>query len=186
MNVAATPYPMQLPAMPSFRMLALSWLLLAASGFSGCSSNAHRKPKDEPAFRHDGNLDFLRPVAGSTEPEVLASIAIEVADDPIEQSRGLKYRSSMEEYQGMLFVFFREGPQSFWMQDTKISLDILFVNEALQIVHIADNTVPYSEESIPSRKPARYVVEVLAGFCQRHGIRPGDYIRTQPVEKPAT
>jgi uncharacterized membrane protein (UPF0127 family) len=180
------PYPMHPTLAPALRLLGLSLWLLAVSGASGCSSNPHRKPKDEPAFRHDGNLDFLRPVAGSREPEILASIAIEVADDPIEQARGLKYRSSMDEYQGMLFVFFREGPQAFWMQDTRISLDILFVNEALQIVHIAENTVPFSEQSIPSQKPARYVVEVLAGFCQRHGIRPGDYIRTQPVEKPAS
>jgi hypothetical protein len=153
--------------------LALALLLVAAVAFTGC------KNEEEPVFRQDGHLDFLRKEAGGSM-STLASIKIEVADEPTEMSQGLKYRSSMRDDEGMFFIFPLEGPQSFWMQDTKISLDILYVNNALQIVHIAPNTVPFSEAPIPSQKPARYVVEVNAGFCAERGIRVGDFIQTRP------
>ncbi len=136
--------------------------------------------KKEPEFRRDGSLDFLRSGGEAGGMQTLATISIEVADEPLEQSQGLKFRSKMDEGQGMLFVFPGQSMQSFWMQDTKISLDILFVNENLQIVHIAENTVPFSEEPIRSVKPARYVVEVIAGYCRKHKIRPGDLISTRP------
>jgi len=165
------PFPARSPLKPL--RFALALLLVVAAAFSGC------KNEKEPVFRQDGHLDFLRKEADGTMT-TLASINIEVADAPTEMAQGLKYRSSMGDDEGMFFIFPLEGPQSFWMQDTKISLDILYVNNALQIVHIAPNTVPFSEESIPSVKPARYVVEVNAGFCAERGIRVGDFIQTRP------
>lgn len=165
--------------------MLLSFLALGLSSCGGSSA-------DEVDFRHDGVLEFLRAVsvaeadsengAPSTGMKSLAKIDIEVSDEPLEHARGLKYRSAMEENQGMFFVFAFEGMQSFWMQDTKISLDIIYVNTDLRIVHIAENTVPFSEDQIPSLKPARYVVEVNAGFCKRHDIRVGDYISTKPID----
>jgi len=165
------PFPARIPQKPLLHGLAL--LLVTAAVFSGC------KNEKEPVFRQDGHLDFLRKEAGGSMT-TLASIKIEVADEPTEMAQGLKYRSLMGDEEGMFFIFPLEGPQSFWMQDTKISLDILYVNNALQIVHIAPNTVPFSEESIPSVKPARYVVEVNAGFCAERGIQVGDFIQTRP------
>jgi uncharacterized membrane protein (UPF0127 family) len=63
------------------------------------------------------------------------------------------------------------------MANTPLSLDIIFVNKAGSIVTVQRNTVPYSEESIPSTAPATYVVEVNAGFCDRHGVREGQLVR---------
>lgn len=165
------PFLARFPQTPLLHGIAL--LLVLAAVFNGC------KTDKEPEFRQDGHLDFLRKEAGGSMT-TLASIKIEVADEPTEMAQGLKYRSSMRDDEGMFFIFPLEGPQSFWMQDTKISLDILYVNNALQIVHIAPSTVPFSEVGIPSVKPARYVVEVNAGFCAERDIRVGDFIQTRP------
>ena len=82
----------------------------------------------------------------------------------------------MDDSKGMFFIFPNEEPQSFWMRNTYISLDILYVDEQGEIVSIASNTPVQSLDPIPSGKPAKYVVEVNAGYCARHGIEVGDQI----------
>jgi uncharacterized membrane protein (UPF0127 family) len=77
----------------------------------------------------------------------------------------------------MLFIFENSEPRSFWMKDCYISLDILYINENKTIVTIHRNTKPQSEASIFSYKNAQYVVEVVAGFCDRFGINEGDFIQ---------
>ncbi len=68
--------------------------------------------------------------------------------------------------------------QSFWMQDTKIPLDICYVGSDLRIVNIVANAEPMNEKRLLSLKPAQYVVEVNGGFCAQYGIEAGDYIKT--------
>ena len=112
--------------MNSKRFLSpLYWSLLCIAVVLGACNESRTS---EPVFRKDGTLQFLRKPATGDSMIVLTEIDIEVADDPLEQSQGLKYRSSMQDSQGMLFVFPLERQQSFWMQDTKIPLDIIFVN----------------------------------------------------------
>jgi len=89
---------------------------------------------------------------------------------------GLMFRKSMEDTKGMLFIFDKTDMHSFWMKNTIMSLDILFVNEDKEIVKIHKNTKPYSTESLPSGKPAIYVVEVIAGFTDKYGVKEGDKI----------
>jgi uncharacterized protein len=105
-----------------------------------------------------------------------AKIDIEIADTEYKRQLGLMYRKEMEENQGMLFIFPREDFQSFWMQNTFISLDMLFINSRREIVTIHKNTTPYSQQSYPSTAPAQYVVEVIAGYTSKHNIREGDRI----------
>ncbi len=124
-------------------------------------------------FKKDGELTFL---AGEDSSAII-NIDIELAEDDYERTMGLMHRYTMEEQQGMLFIMDREEPQSFWMKNTHISLDILYVDEAYEIVTIHKYAKPFSEESIPSIKPAKFVVEVVAGFCDRHHIKEGDHIR---------
>ncbi|MCC5928511.1 MAG: DUF192 domain-containing protein [Cyclobacteriaceae bacterium] len=130
-----------------------------------------KAPAEEPVFQHEGNLAFVN-VTGDT----LAAIKIEVAAENRRRMQGLMYRSSMPEEQGMLFVFDEEEPQSFWMKNTKISLDIMFVNRNREIVSIVKGTRPFSETPVPSEKPAIYVVEVIAGYTDKYAIREGDKI----------
>lgn len=129
----------------------------------------------EPTFVQHGQLTFLKP-DDSTFQKV---IAIEVADTPAEQAQGLMYRTSMQEKQGMLFLFNREQPQGFWMKNTHISLDIIYVNSNREIVSIQKYTSPFSEESLPSAEPAQFVVEVIAGFTDKYQLAKGDRITWQ-------
>ncbi len=68
----------------------------------------------------------------------------------LKESRDLMYRKSMDDTKGMLFIFQKEEPQSFWMKNTVIPLDIMFVNSKKEIVKIFKNTIPFSENSLPS------------------------------------
>jgi hypothetical protein len=86
------------------------------------------------------------------------------------------YRRSMSDTQGMLFLFNESVPQSFWMRNTFIPLDIMFEDENLTITTIHENTQPLSDKSIPSNGNARYVVEVNGGFTKKHGLKIGDKI----------
>lgn len=128
--------------------------------------------KMPPGFTQEGSLRFVRKGSG----EVIRQIDIEIADNDTERSKGLMYRSSMPDSVGMLFIFEVSEPQSFWMKNTLVPLDIIYVDENKQIVTIQANTKPLSEEPIPSYRSAQYVVEVVAGFCQRYGIKEGDSI----------
>jgi hypothetical protein len=86
------------------------------------------------------------------------------------------YRKELPEMSGMLFLFPREEPLSFWMKNTILPLDIIFIDAARAIVSIAQNTTPFSENPLPSGSPAQFVLEVNGGFCQRHGVAVGDRV----------
>jgi uncharacterized protein len=127
--------------------------------------------KPSPVFRKDGELTFR-----TQKGKDIIKIDVEVADDEAERTQGLMYRDSMAENTGMIFLFPIEEPMSFWMKNTHIPLDIIYINSEKKIVHIAENTKPYSLDQIPSGSPALFVVEVNAGFTKRHGIKVGDTI----------
>ena len=103
-------------------------------------------------------------------------VSVEIANTEEKREFGLMYRNDLPEMQGMLFLFPREGPLSFWMKNTPRSLDIIYINSAYTIVSIAGNTTPFSEEQLPSGKPSQFVLEVNGGFCERHGISEEDRI----------
>jgi uncharacterized protein len=103
-------------------------------------------------------------------------VNVEIVDTNEKRALGLMYRRELPELQGMLFLFPRQEPLSFWMKNTPLPLDILFIDSSLTIVGIAQNTTPFSEKVIPSDKPAQFVLEVNGGFCQRHGIAVGDRV----------
>ncbi len=107
----------------------------------------------------------------------VTTVYVEVADTPGALQRGLMYRTSLGEHDGMLFVFGRDATQSFWMQNTPLPLDMIFVNSQMAIVDINRNATPYSERVYTSKDICRYVVEVNGGFCDKHGIREGDHIK---------
>ncbi len=91
------------------------------------------------------------------------------------------YRNELPAFSGMLFIFPQEGPRSFWMKNTPLPLDIIYINADFTIVHIAENTTPYSTAPIPSKHPAKYVLEVNGGFCQHHGIVARDRVEFSQV-----
>jgi uncharacterized membrane protein (UPF0127 family) len=86
------------------------------------------------------------------------------------------FRRHMPEGQGMLFDFQREQPTSFWMKNTYIPLDMIFIRGDGRILRIAENTVPLSEALVTSGGPVRAVLEVNAGTARKLGIAPGDRV----------
>lgn len=126
----------------------------------------------EPLFSPEGSLSFF----DSETKTKIQTIEIEIADNKSEISQGLMFRRSMDADQGMLFIMEKSEPQSFWMANTYIPLDIIFVDSEKNIVNIEAQTEPLSTRTILSGKPAEYVVEVLANFCQKYQIYNGDKI----------
>jgi uncharacterized protein len=149
-------------------------LLILGFGFlSGCRDEQPRQGvMTEPQFRQDGTLDFLRP-----DGSVISTIAIEIADTEQARQQGLMHRRSMPERSGMLFLFDQADTLSFWMRNTPLPLDIIFVAPDSQVVSIARRTRPFSEDQIRAEGLARYVVEVRAGFADRVGIDENTSIR---------
>lgn len=104
------------------------------------------------------------------------AVAVEVADDPNERARGLSFRERLDAESGMLFIFDDERIQHFWMKDTFIPLDVIFINGDLIIVHIVEGAMPCEGVSCPlfsSRAPVLYALEVNADFVRDHGIHVG-------------
>ncbi|MFZ1427881.1 MAG: DUF192 domain-containing protein [Geminicoccaceae bacterium] len=98
---------------------------------------------------------------------------VELASTPGERERGLMYRRGMQPDHGMLFDFQTEQRVAFWMRNTPLPLDILFIDNAGTIVQVTPDAVPYSETLIPSAQPVRAVLELNAGTAKRLGIVPG-------------
>jgi len=135
------------------------------------SKKASKAINVEPKFTNEGSLVFINATS-----DTIKKVNIEIADNDPERTQGMMYRSSMSYDNAMLFIMEYETQQSFWMRNTKLSLDILYVNSDMEIVTIYKHTQPYSESPIPSFKRAKYVVETTAGFCEKFGIEEGDRI----------
>ena len=120
--------------------------------------------------------------AAPTEELVIATdggsrrFEVEIADDPQERARGLMFRREMADDRGMLFDFGSEEPASFWMENTYIPLDMLFIKADGTVESIAERTTPLSRRSVPSKGPVRYVLEIKGGLSDELGIKPGDKV----------
>ena len=123
---------------------------------------------DDIQFTKDGELSIFK------NDSLIQTIDVEFAKNEMERSLGLMYRSSMDEHQGMWFIFPEEAPRSFYMRNTEISLDIIYLDKDKKVVSIAKNARPYDETSLPSEKPAMYVLEINGGLSDKWGIEKGD------------
>ncbi len=106
-------------------------------------------------------------------------ITVEIADSLDEQAVGLMYRSELDNYHGMLFVFDDTKIRNFWMKNTKIALDILFIDENKNIIDIKENVAPCYDDPCPvytSTDNAMYTLEVNAGFVKEHEIIAGNKV----------
>jgi hypothetical protein len=104
------------------------------------------------------------------------SFAVEMVATPEERERGLMYRKELPEGRGMLFDFQTDQDVSFWMKNTYIPLDMIFIRSDGRILRIAENTEPLSTKTIPSGGPVRAVLEVIGGTAAKLGIAPGDKV----------
>ncbi len=155
----------------AFFLLCLALPLLGA-----CDTDDKKLPviQTEIPFQKDGTLTFLRP-----DGTPLATIDLEIAEGDSAQVRGLMQRRSLPPAGGMIFPYDEAAPRSFWMRNTPLPLDIIFVGADSTVVNIARRTRPFSEDMISSDGPAQFVVEVRAGFADRHGLSDSTRIRWQ-------
>ncbi len=104
-------------------------------------------------------------------------IDVEIADTTAERTKGLMYRNEMKDNHGMFFVFENEEELSFWMKNTLIPLDMIFLNSDYKVVHVQKGAEPCKKdpcEVFPSNQPAKYVLEVKAGTSDRLEVKAGD------------
>ncbi|WP_248722252.1 DUF192 domain-containing protein [Seonamhaeicola sp. ML3] len=139
---------------------------------SACKDNKKVITQTEVTFKKEGELTIHKIKSDSTK----VVIDIEIADTPFEIQTGLMYRSEMKVNHGMLFVFEDESPRSFYMKNTKIPLDLIFINAKKTIVSFQKNAKPFDESSLPSNAPAKYVLEVNAGMVDTWRLLVGDSI----------
>jgi hypothetical protein len=133
--------------------------------------NTEQPTAYEPKFRYDGDLVLLKQTTEKTD--TLARIMFEAAKTEYDITTGLMYRKQMDENKGMLFFFERDEMRSFWMKNTILPLDIIFINSKMEVVTIQRNTTPFSEKSVPSSAPAQYVLEINAGMADKLGLQEG-------------
>jgi uncharacterized membrane protein (UPF0127 family) len=124
------------------------------------------------SFTKEGELQLLKKSTDS----IIVTLDIEFAKTEYETQTGLMYRKMMETNQGMLFIFKDEQPRSFYMKNTFIPLDIIYLNTKKEIVSIQKNAKPLNEISLPSEKSAMYVLEVNAGLSDVWKLTPGDFM----------
>ena len=155
------------------RFAALSFLF---APFIGPAGSPSAQPLEHPQHLRVQHLE----IASKTGVHVFA---VEMAVTPEEQAKGLMFRRRLPEGQGMLFDFQREQPASFWMKNTYISLDMIFIRGDGRILRIAENTIPLSEALVYSGGPVRAVLEVVAGTARKLGIVAGDRV-AHPIFAP--
>lgn len=156
----------------------IACLFLALLGTASCSDGPKDKreqstPTYEPQFKKEGTLAFLNTEKDTMRP--LLDIELAITDEEVQY--GMMYRRSIPKNTGMLFIRKREERQSFWMRNTYVPLDIIYIASDSSIVSMTENAIPLSDIGLPSKGPAQYVLEVAAGFCAKHSIEEGHFVR---------
>lgn len=144
--------------------------------FASCNSQNKIEADKTTQTAKMGYVEFL----DSTNIKNI-EVLVEVAENDYERAKGLMYREDLPENQGMLFIFNEAKERNFWMKNTPVSLDIIFVDADLKIIKIHKDTTPFSTTNYSSHLPAMYVVEVRAGFSERYQIFEGNKIKLRDI-----
>lgn len=157
-----------------FRILTVScfgFFLIVSS----CKSDK-RVQESKPiviSFKKEGVLQLIK----ADNDSIIQSIDIEIANTDYEIQTGLMYRNTMKTNRGMLFIFEDEDYRSFYMKNTHIPLDIIYISADSTIVSFQRNAKPFDETSLPSEAPAKYVLELNAGLTDEWQLKKGDKIQ---------
>ena len=150
---------------------------------AGCSPGANGAASGAVVAEDEAGTAQVHPESGLrivpltvTTTSGAHRFAAELADTPQSQARGLMFRTELGPAEAMIFPFSAPRQASFWMRNTVIPLDIIFIGQDRRILNIAANTVPYSEDRILSEGPAAAVLELAGGRAAELGIAPGDRV----------
>jgi uncharacterized membrane protein (UPF0127 family) len=155
--------------------MALAALLIACTA----APAARDYPPPQQAPGTPAPLDWSHGTAEVVTATGSHRFDIEIADTEDERNRGLMYRTYMAPDAGMLFVYDREQSVAFWMKNTVLPLDLVFIRADGTVFDVALGAVPYSLDSIPSGGPVLAVLEVNAGIANQIGLRRGDVVRAE-------
>ncbi|MEO9599929.1 DUF192 domain-containing protein [Parasphingorhabdus sp.] len=159
---------------------ALSLMLISIAAISGC----HARTGETAASNPNSELPLSEAGLNQVPLNIQSSQAthafvVEVAESSAQQAQGLMFRTKLASDKGMIFPFAEDRVASFWMKNTVISLDIIFIRRDGTIESIAANTVPYSLAPVRSNGPIATVLEIAAGRANELGIAPGDTVTWQ-------
>lgn len=158
-----------------FVILFGGWLVISVVPFNKDKTTViENNPKREiyePQFEHEANLSFY-----NSADSLIKTIKLELADNDQEITYGMMYRKSIDDDMGMLFLMEKEEQRSFWMKNTYVPLDIIYINAKNEIVSFRKNAKPLTETPQPSVVPSSKVLEVKGGFSDKYGLIEGDKI----------
>ncbi|HEX5849018.1 MAG TPA: DUF192 domain-containing protein [Rubrobacter sp.] len=151
-------------------------LVVLVVSLAGCGGAPGGQDADSGEKAGSGTPDLSTMTIDASGGEKV-EVRVEIADDPLERERGLMNRTSLGEDRGMLFVFPKEQPLSFWMKDTKIPLSIAYIDSEGRITDILDMK-PLDDEPphYTSSEPVMYALEVNQGFFDERGVEVGDQV----------
>lgn len=154
-----------------FSKHCLIFILTSVLFFISCKGENKTEIKTETIdFTKEGELSIFK------KDSLLINLDIELAETDYETQTGLMYRESMEENEGMLFIFPEESVHSFYMKNTTLPLDIIFIDNDLKIASFQKNTIPLNETGLSSQVPIQYVLEVNSGLADQWNLALGDSI----------
>jgi uncharacterized protein len=152
----------------------LAWLVPAVLLAAACTS----RPAAEPAVTVPAPRVVIVTAAGARLP-----VTVELARSDEERTRGLMNRRELAPEAGMLFFFSENEQRAFWMKNTLIPLDMLFIDDGGRVVGLIEQAEPLTTSPRDPGVPSRYVLEVNGGWAARHGVRPGDRIQFENVPR---
>jgi uncharacterized membrane protein (UPF0127 family) len=185
-------------AMGPWAAMTCAWLVGSACNGSSSATGpvapqpavAHDTPAtpaqpSQPANRPRGDAQPTLPLGRvelETPPRAPITLRVEVASTDKQRERGLMFREQLGDEEGMLFLFDSERRNSFWMRNTLIPLDMFFIGADWTVVGVVENATPLTDD--PRKVPgfSQYVLEVNAGFAQKHGLGAGTKVRYTPPE----
>jgi uncharacterized membrane protein (UPF0127 family) len=159
-----------------FRFLLVPLAALVLAPLPACKNNG------QPAQTTAAPLSKATVTIDTGERQL--GFSVELALTPAEQNRGLMFRQSLDAAQGMLFVFDQQAVHTFWMKNTLIPLDMLFIDKDRRIVGIVENAEPQTETGRSVGKPSQYVLEIGGGLSSKLGFRAGQPVDFQGVPTP--
>lgn len=147
-------------------------VLFSLSAVSACKerSSSESIKTETITFSKEGELQIFK------NDSLVRTLDVEFAETDYEVQTGLMYRNSMEDNQGMLFIFPDVAMHSFYMKNTEFPLDIIFIDENQRVASFQKNAQPLNEAGLSSQVPVKYVLEINAGLSDRWNLIEGDSI----------
>lgn len=164
-------------------LTALLAIVTLCSACASCSPGGTPSASEPKRASSDGASGASEPAKPDASVELFPAgrapvlVRVELARTPAERSRGLMHRKHLDRDAGMLFLFDAPQQLTFWMRNTYVPLDMIFIESSLRILGIVENAEPLTETSRFVPGQSQYVLEVNAGFSREHGLGPGTAVR---------